>query len=199
MIGGMSIIIVLYVIGAVVALASALIVYVLYSWGLARICKKLDACPPILAWIPLVQSIVIARTGDAADMRCATKKRNLTKQAIVSFILMLVAYLALLVCVVAGMLFAMLKWPVFLMYVLVAAVALCCLALLAFAVWFDVVWYIGFFRTARAFVPNWASWLLLVASLLWPQFHCVILLVLSFFKVKECNVFPTDAYSEQTE
>ena len=195
--------VVLYVFAVLISLAVALASYILYSLGLGRICKKLGACRPLLAWIPLVRWVVTAKAADVALLKLDGKKKNLTKQSAVAIILALVIWLAMLLVVLVGAIIIMMisdpegsmTWVPILVAVLIGLLAV---AFYAFAIWYSVLWYIAFFRISRAFVPKWASWVLLVAQVLWPQLISIVMLVMSFFPVKEDGMIEGVAV-EQTE
>ncbi|MBR5880667.1 MAG: hypothetical protein IKZ16_03170 [Clostridia bacterium] len=195
--------VVLYVFAVLISLAVALASYILYSLGLGRICKKLGACRPLLAWIPLVRWVVTAKAADVALLKLDGKKKNLTKQSAVAIILALVIWLAMLLVVLVGAIIIMMisdpegsmTWVPILVAVLIGLLAV---AFYAFAIWYSVLWYIAFFRISRAFVPKWASWVLLVAQVLWPQINSVVLFVMSFFAVKTDGMIEGVAV-EQTE
>ena len=195
--------VVLYVFAVLISLAVALASYILYSLGLGRICKKLGACRPLLAWIPLVRWVVTAKAADVALLKLDGKKKNLTKQSAVAIILALVIWLAMLLVVLVGAIIIMMisdpdgsmTWVPILVAVLIGLLAV---AFYAFAIWYSVLWYIAFFRISRAFVPKWASWVLLIAQVLWPQINSVVLLVMSFFAVKTDGMIEGVAV-EQTE
>ena len=182
--------VVLYVFAVLISLAVALASYILYSLGLGRICKKLGACRPLLAWIPLVRWVVTAKAADVALLKLDGKKKNLTKQSAVAIILALVIWLAMLLVVLVGAIIIMMisdpegsmTWVPILVAVLIGLLAV---AFYAFAIWYSVLWYIAFFRISRAFMPKWASWVLLIAQVLWPQLISIVMLVMSFFPVKE--------------
>lgn len=190
---GSIILVILYALAALASLAAALATYVIYSIGLARICKKLGACRPILAWIPLVRGVVFAKASDVAILKLDGKKKNLTKQAAISLILAAILWLAtMLACLISLLVAYMISdasgsfsWLIIL---LVAVMWIFLLAYLAVYLWYSVLLYIAFFRTSRAFVPTWASWVLLVAQVLWPQLISIVMLVMSFFPVKEDGV-----------
>ena len=200
---GTIILVILYALAALASLAAALATYVIYSIGLARICKKLGACRPLLAWIPLVRWVVTAKAADVALLKLDGKKKNLTKQSAVAIILALVIWLAMLLVVLVGAIIIMMisdpegsmTWVPILVAVLIGLLAV---AFYAFAIWYSVLWYIAFFRISRAFVPKWASWVLLVAQVLWPQLISIVMLVMSFFPVKEDGMIEGVAV-EQTE
>ena len=200
---GTIILVILYALAALASLAAALATYVIYSIGLARICKKLGACRPLLAWIPLVRWVVTAKAADVALLKLDGKKKNLTKQSAVAIILALVIWLAMLLVVLVGAIIIMMisdpegsmTWVPILVAVLIGLLAV---AFYAFAIWYSVLWYIAFFRISRAFVPTWASWVLLVAQVLWPQLISIVMLVMSFFPVKEDGMIEGVAV-EQTE
>ena len=195
--------VVLYVFAVLISLAVALASYILYSLGLGRICKKLGACRPLLAWIPLVRWVVTAKAADVALLKLDGKKKNLTKQSAVAIILALVIWLAMLLVVLVGAIIIMMisdpegsmTWVPILVAVLIGLLAV---AFYAFAIWYSVLWYIAFFRISRAFVPKWASWVLLIAQVLWPQINSVVLFVMSFFAVKTDGMIEGVAV-EQTE
>ena len=195
--------VVLYVFAVLISLAVALASYILYSLGLGRICKKLGACRPLLAWIPLVRWVVTAKAADVALLKLDGKKKNLTKQSAVAIILALIIWLAMLLVVLVGAIIIMMisdpegsmTWVPILVAVLIGLLAV---AFYAFAIWYSVLWYIAFFRISRAFVPTWASWVLLVAQVLWPQINSVVLFVMSFFAVKTDGMIEGVAV-EQTE
>ena len=195
--------VVLYVFAVLISLAVALASYILYSLGLGRICKKLGACRPLLAWIPLVRWVVTAKAADVALLKLDGKKKNLTKQSAVAIILALIIWLAMLLVVLVGAIIIMMisdpegsmTWVPILVAVLIGLLAV---AFYAFAIWYSVLWYIAFFRISRAFVPKWASWVLLVAQVLWPQLISIVMLVMSFFPVKEDGMIEGVAV-EQTE
>ena len=195
--------VVLYVFAVLISLAVALASYILYSLGLGRICKKLGACRPLLAWIPLVRWVVTAKAADVALLKLDGKKKNLTKQSAVAIILALVIWLAMLLVVLVGAIIIMMisdpegsmTWVPILVAVFIGLLAV---AFYAFAIWYSVLWYIAFFRISRAFVPKWASWVLLVAQVLWPQLISIVMLVMSFFPVKEDGMIEGVAV-EQTE
>lgn len=195
--------VVLYVFAVLISLAVALASYILYSLGLGRICKKLGACRPLLAWIPLVRWVVTAKAADVALLKLDGKKKNLTKQSAVAIILALVIWLAMLLVVLVGAIIIMMisdpegsmTWVPILVAVLIGLLAV---AFYAFAIWYSVLWYIAFFRISRAFVPTWASWVLLIAQVLWPQINSVVLFVMSFFAVKTDGMIEGVAV-EQTE
>lgn len=182
--------VVLYVFAVLISLAVALASYILYSLGLGRICKKLGACRPLLAWIPLVRWVVTAKAADVALLKLDGKKKNLTKQSAVAIILALIIWLAMLLVVLVGAIIIMMisdpegsmTWVPILVAVLIGLLAV---AFYAFAIWYSVLWYIAFFRISRAFMPKWASWVLLIAQVLWPQLISIVMLVMSFFPVKE--------------
>ena len=195
--------VVLYVFAVLTSLAVALASYILYSLGLGRICKKLGACRPILAWIPLVRGVVFAKASDVAILKLDGKKKNLTKQAAISLILAAILWLAtMLACLISLLVAYMISdasgsfsWLIIL---LVAVMWIFLLAYLAVYLWYSVLWYIAFFRISRAFVPTWASWVLLIAQVLWPQINSVVLFVMSFFAVKTDGMIEGVAV-EQTE
>ena len=195
--------VVLYVFAVLISLAVALASYILYSLGLGRICKKLGACRPLLAWIPLVRWVVTAKAADVALLKLDGKKKNLTKQSAVAIILALIIWLAMLLVVLVGAIIIMMisdpegsmTWVPILVAVLIGLLAV---AFYAFAIWYSVLWYIAFFRISRAFVPKWASWVLLIAQVLWPQINSVVLFVMSFFAVKTDGMIEGVAV-EQTE
>ena len=195
--------VVLYVFAVLISLAVALASYILYSLGLGRICKKLGACRPLLAWIPLVRWVVTAKAADVALLKLDGKKKNLTKQSAVAIILALIIWLAMLLVVLVGAIIIMMisdpegsmTWVPILVAVLIGLLAV---AFYAFAIWYSVLWYIAFFRISRAFVPKWASWVLLIAQVLWPQLISIVMLVMSFFPVKEDGMIEGVAV-EQTE
>lgn len=195
--------VVLYVFAVLISLAVALASYILYSLGLGRICKKLGACRPLLAWIPLVRWVVTAKAADVALLKLDGKKKNLTKQSAVAIILALIIWLAMLLVVLVGAIISMMisdpegsmTWVPILVAVLIGLLAV---AFYAFAIWYSVLWYIAFFRISRAFVPKWASWALLIAQVLWPQINSVVLFVMSFFAVKTDGMIEGVAV-EQTE
>ena len=182
--------VVLYVFAVLISLAVALASYILYSLGLGRICKKLGACRPLLAWIPLVRWVVTAKAADVALLKLDGKKKNLTKQSAVAIILALIIWLAMLLVVLVGAIIIMMisdpegsmTWVPILVAVFIGLLAV---AFYAFAIWYSVLWYIAFFRISRAFMPKWASWVLLIAQVLWPQLISIVMLVMSFFPVKE--------------
>lgn len=190
---GTIILVILYALAALASLAAALATYVIYSIGLARIYKKLGACRPILAWIPLVRGVVFAKASDVAILKLDGKKKNLTKQAAISLILAAILWLAtMLACLISLLVAYMISdasgsfnWLIIL---LVAVMWIFLLAYLAVYLWYSVLWYIAFFRISRAFLPTWASWVLLVAQVLWPQLISIVMLVMSFFPVKEDGV-----------
>lgn len=200
---GTIILVILYALAALASLAAALATYVIYSIGLGRICKKLGACRPLLAWIPLVRWVVTAKAADVALLKLDGKKKNLTKQSAVAIILALVIWLAMLLVVLVGAIIIMMisdpegsmTWVPILVAVLIGLLAV---AFYAFAIWYSVLWYIAFFRISRAFVPKWASWVLLIAQVLWPQLISIVMLVMSFFPVKEDGMIEGVAV-EQTE
>ena len=195
--------VVLYVFAVLISLAVALASYILYSLGLGRICKKLGACRPLLAWIPLVRWVVTAKAADVALLKLDGKKKNLTKQSAVAIILALIIWLAMLLVVLVGAIIIMMisdpegsmTWVPILVAVLIGLLAV---VFYAFAIWYSVLWYIAFFRISRAFVPKWASWVLLIAQVLWPQLISIVMLVMSFFPVKEDGMIEGVAV-EQTE
>ncbi len=182
--------VILGVLGVLVGMAVALAGYIVYSLGLGRICKKLGACRPVLAWIPLVRWVVTAKAADVALLKQDGKKKNLTKQSAIVIILALIFCLAMLLTTLVGALISVMMsdsdgsmaWVPVVFAVLVGLLAV---ALYVFTVWYGVLWYIAFFRISRAFVPTWASWVLLVAQVLWPQINGVVMLAMSFFKVKD--------------
>ena len=174
--------IVLSVIAALLSAAAAIAGYVLYSLGLARICKKLGTCNPILAWVPVVRLVVTAKVADAVVLKLDGKKKNLDKPTAISLILYVICIcVMLLVAVVCALIAYLLAWSAVLPAVLVGVIAV---VFYAIVLWYSVLWYIAFFRISRAFLPTWASWVLLVAQVLWPQITGIVMLVMSFFPVK---------------
>lgn len=201
---GSIIVIILYVLAALVSLAVALVGYILYSLGLGRICKKLGVCRPILAWPPIVRWIVTAKAADVAILKLDGKKKNLTKQATVVLILAIVCCLAMLLVTLVGAIISVMMpvadgtfaWIPILMAVLVGLLGV---AFYVFTVWYGVLWYVAFFRISRAFLPTWASWVLLVAQVLWPQINGIVMLAMSFFKVKDDGMIEGVAVEENAQ
>lgn len=176
--------VILAVLGGLVSIAIALAAYVINSLAYMRLNKKLGACHPVLAWIPILQELVQGKLADTVSLKLDGKKKALSRQLTLSMILLLITWLALLICSLVGMLLSMWKVAGVVLILLSVAVALVAIVCVAALVWFLVVWYIAFFRTSRAFLPTWGSWLALVVLVLWPQLSGVVLLVMSFMKLK---------------
>ena len=181
---GVIIGIILAVLGGLVSIAIALVAYVINSLAYMRLNKKLGACHPVLAWIPILQELVHGKLADTVSLKLDGKKKSLSRQLTLSMILMLITWLALLICSLLGMLLSMWDAAGVVLILLAVAVALVTVVTVAALVWFLVVWYIAFFRTSRAFLPTWGSWLALVVLVLWPQLSGVVLLIMSFMKLK---------------
>lgn len=177
--------VIITVLVALVSLAVGLIAYVINSVAYMRLNKKLGrVCHPILTWIPLLQELVLGKLADAVSLKKDGKKKNLSRLMPLALILVVIGWLAMLICAVIGALFALWRFPTAYLIILSILLALIYLVMLIAVVLYLVVWYVAFFRTSRAFLPTWGSWLALVLLVLWPQLSCVALLVMGFFKLK---------------
>ncbi len=63
-------------ISSLIGSITGLVFYIMYSLGLHRMAKQLDACHPVLAWLPFAQYFAIGKIAERCDER-----RGITSKA----------------------------------------------------------------------------------------------------------------------
>ncbi len=175
------IVIILYVVLGLMAVAVALAAYLLSAIGLYRICKKLDAGLAWLSFIPVLSTAALIKAGDAAADRKDPDSRRLIKQGIISMALTIVFFVLTMGLALAVVIMA--KSNVANSYVLIPLILMYIVSFfaIAFDVWMCVLFYISYYRVYAAFTQGFVTWLLFAALFLVPGATSIVLLVLSFF------------------
>ena len=171
---------------------AALIPYLLNSIGLGRVCKMLGACSPVLAYIPILNYVALAKASNAADRHNGTKRKG-------NIVLYMV--LTTLLCVLFGVLFvgAFIATAIFmnvpfegaevaveLLQTLVLSSYLAFM-LVTYCVFLlrTVVCYFCYWRILNAFKPAPLKFIMLGVMVLYAQFSCIVMFILPFFDLKE--------------
>lgn len=179
--------IIVFVVVALILFVAGLIPYLLNAIGLARVCKKLSACSPVFAFIPILNYYAIAKAADAGDRyNGIERKRKITKHMMISTVM----------CVLSSVILIALAVPTsILMTSLDPAMQLISTVLmLAYLVWMFVTYAIFLWRTVVCVICYWRmfspfsqvlSIVMLVVALIAPNFCCVVMFIAPFFKLKE--------------
>ena len=182
--------IIVFVLGMLVFFGiAALIPYLLNAIGLARICNKLQACSAVLAFVPILNYLALAKASDAADRRNgAQRKGKITRLMIPATILCILSALLLCVASVAAALFMNAELDITgqILQTLVLWLFLA-LMFITYGIFLlrTVICCFCYWRIADAFKPAVLKFIVLGVCLLYANLSCIVIFILPFFGLKE--------------
>ncbi len=191
----LSIVIVLVFFGIIFGVI-ALIPYVCNAIGLARICKKLDACSPVLAFFPILVYIAMAKASDAADAyNGIERKRPILKHMIISTVFCVLSSTLLIVLAVPTALMMNSLDPVMQLISTVLMLAYLAMFFITYALflWRTVVCCFCYWRMCNAYSQVLAI-IVLAVSILMPNLTWLAMFIVPFFPLKEIKAPEQDDY-----
>lgn len=191
----LSVVIVLVFFGIIFGVV-ALIPYLCNAIGLARICKKLDACSPVLAFFPILVYIAMAKASDAADAyNGIERKRGILKHMIISTVFCVLCSVIVIALAVPTAILMNADDPVMQLISTVLMLAYLAMVFVTYAVflWRTVICCFCYWRIGNAYSQVLAI-VLLAVSILMPNLTWLAMFVVPFFPLKEVEAPEPDGY-----
>ncbi len=168
---------------------AALIPYLLNAIGLARVCNKLDACSPVLAFLPILNYLALAKASDAADRHNGAKRKGkITRWMIPATLLCILSVLLLCASSVVAALFMNTETDIAgqILQTLVLWLFLA-LMFITYGIFLlrTVICCFCYWRICCAFRPAVLKFIVLGVCLLYANLSCVAIFILPFFHLRE--------------